>query len=259
MSLTFKQKSVIEDNYSKMSPKGIAAKIKSKEKDVIDYIVNVMKMQPLIEEEFDEGLRAKPEWEHYKQEFSPEELKLFEHSYKQFIDQFGGNVLATEEKQIFQAIELELFMHQNKQKRKFAEDEIKRIRAELQIEADMDPEERDKGRIDLLRTQLATFTASMPATSKEYNEFSKKHAEILGELKATRAQRIKQIEEGKVNFLGLIKDLEKEEKRKKEMIQSEIMKAAMLEHEKKYSQSHEYADKTYDIPILNPETMSKDE
>ena len=75
------------------------------------------------------------------------------------------------------------------------------------------------------------------------------------DLKATREQRIKRIEDGKSSWIGLIRMLEDEEIREKEGREMEIMAMAVDKNRKLISEYHNYADDTVDSPLLTPETV----
>lgn len=258
--LTIEDKQFIESNYDDIPTIEIASRLGKSVNDVTDYIHQQMKTHTL--EELSEGLNVitkKPEWKLLRRQFTKDELQLFEYSYNRLIEQFNNDVLPTEEKQIFQAIELEIFMHQNKRNRKRSIEEIQRIELEIQSEKNKDDLDYDRAKIDALQQQLAAYTSSQTSTSREYNELSAKHGKIIETMKGTRDQRIKQLSDSKVNFLALLKALENDDFRKKQMVDMEIMRAAFDKEKDRLTSPHKYADENIDIPILTTETVIKNE
>lgn len=259
-TLSINDKLFIEQNYDDLSTKEIADRLGKNINDIIDYIHNSMKTHTL--EELSSNLsilNKKPEWKLLRRQFTKDELELFEYSYNRLLEQFNNDVLPTEEKQIFQAIELEIFMHQNKRNRKRAVEETQRIELELQNEKNKDDLDYDRAKIENLQQQLAAYTSSLTATSREYNELSAKHGKIIETMKGTRDQRIKQLSDSKVNFLSLIKALEDEGFRKKQMTEMEIMRAAFQKEKERLTTPHVYSDNNIDTPILTIETVEQNE
>src|SRR6185312_11963104 len=76
--------------------------------------------------EIKQSLRASQSWKQLKRELADEdEVQFFEEQYIGLMTQFRGDVLHTEEAQIFDAIKLEILKHRNLTARKKAVEEIK--------------------------------------------------------------------------------------------------------------------------------------
>ena len=91
--------------------------------------------------------------------------------------------------------------------------------------------------------------------TKEYTELQKKRDEILEKLKATREQRIKNIESSKQSFVGLIRMLQDKRSQAKEGRLMELRKAAMHEAELKLREPHKYFNDEWDQPLLSSEDV----
>jgi hypothetical protein len=250
--LTLSERKYIKDNYTGMTIKEIAFNLDKPELLISEFIEKHLK-EHKQEEAICPVLRTKKVWKLLQQQFSPDELSYFEHSYNSMREQFKEDIMATEEKQIFQAIELEILMHRNKKQQYSTQLEIERLDQLIHDLENSDAEDFDR------KTQLVSFLnsakASIPATAKQYTEHSEKYTKILGSLKATREQRIKVYENSKVDILGMIKAHEEQKYREKQMDQMEIMKAALLAEQKRLGSLHTYADKKLDTPILNATTI----
>jgi hypothetical protein len=269
--LSMSDKVFIEDNKDSLSIAEMSKTLNVTQKCIKTYLNDVLREPQNPEEETatlpapsDNILHSNPKWQLLKQEFTPDELTLFEYSYKELFNQFQGDVLPTEDRQIFQAIELEIFMHRNKKNRKRSADEIKRLEIEIEeerqkfqdsITGTADPEDvGSKDKIDFLRAQLGSYLAASTSSSKEYTELLTKHKDIIDKLKGTRDQRIKQFNDKNLNIMEKLKSLEDEETRFNERIEMEIMRKASQQFVKTYSQLHTYSDGNIDIPILTKES-----
>jgi hypothetical protein len=79
---------------------------------------------------------------------------------------------------------------------------------------------------------------------------------MLKDLKGTREQRIKQIEDSKQTFASLVKHIATDEAfRNKIGIDMEKMRLAMQNEKERLSEYHNYEDGTVDQPFLTPETL----
>lgn len=204
-------------------------------------------------------LHDRPEWKYFTQQFTDDELSLFEYTYIKFMKQFKDDVLVTEEKQIFHAIELEIFLNRNKRERRRAIEEIEKMRKLIDQEMKKSGDDIDKNYVLSLETQLNASTASNYSRTIEYKTLLDKYESIMKILKATRDQRLDKIESSNQSFIGLLKSLEDSEIREQEGRQMELLRLSMEKEREKLSQYHEYIDKQVDRPLLNAETVMLDE
>ena len=97
------------------------------------------------------------------------------------------------------------------------------------------------------RNSIANYT-------NEYTKLLAEQQKISKDLKATREQRIKRIEDGKSSWIGLIRMLEDEQLREKQGREMAILDLATNKYKQKLSEYHTYEDNTVDRPFLTPET-----
>lgn len=209
--------------------------------------------------ELREELHAHYQWESFKKEFGPDELIHFEHSYIEWVSQFGGNVLASERKQIFQAITIELFMARHNRERQSVQSDIDRMERMVSIEfslkapEDMTPAEREK--VTAITAQINSLRATTQSKTREYKDLSDRYSAITKELKGLRQQRIDRIDvEGK-NFIGVLKNLEDEELRNRTGTDMLIMNHAIDKEFERLSQYHTYMNGEVDFPLNTPEIV----
>ena len=129
------------------------------------------------------------------------------------------------------------------------------VKDEVDREYKLPEDARDTAKLVNLETQLSFARNSIANYTNEYTKLLNEQQKISKDLKATREQRIKRIEDGKSSWIGLIRMLEDEEIREKEGREMEIMAMAVDKNRKLISEYHNYADDTVDSPLLTPETV----
>ena len=114
---------------------------------------------------------------------------------------------------------------------------------------------QDKDYIFNLERQIAVCRAAQDSLGRDYKDLQTKKASMLKDLKGTREQRIKRLEESKETFVGWIRNLMTNPDAKHELgIQMEKMRLAMNQEKERLAEWHEYEDKTVDQPLLTPDT-----
>jgi hypothetical protein len=201
-------------------------------------------------------LHTKTFWNEIEKQFdeSSGELEYFENTWVGLIKQFREDVLPAEELQIKQFITIDILINRSMKERKRHISDTEKLQAQVDKEYAKPEDQRDIPKLANLETQLSFARNSIANYTNEYTKLLNEQQKISKDLKATREQRIKRIEDGKSSWVGLIRMLEDEEVREKEGKQMEIMALASLNSRNQLSQYHNYADNTLDSPLLTPET-----
>lgn len=256
------------DNAGKLPLADIAAQLNRDADTVKNWIqenlaVDVSQDHPveLAETAIRNALRSSPEWEELKQQFLPAELLAFERKYSKLMNQFKGDVWATEETQIFLLIKLELLMDRNMKGRQRAIQDIERLEKEVEelseeiagLRSREQNVDTQRDRMTNLERQLTASREAEASKTNEYVKLSEKHAALMREMKATRDQRITRIENSKQSVLSLLKALQEEDMRRAEGEDLELIRAATEKERERLSESHKYVDDNYDQPLLTPE------
>ena len=126
----------------------------------------------------------------------------------------------------------------------------------LAEERAVDKDQRDQDYILNLERQLASLRASQEALNRDYRELQTKKAAILREMKGTREQRIKRLEDSKQSFTAWVAHLMQDpETLKRYGIEMEKMRLAMMKEKERLSEFHKYEDGQIDQPFLTPDTV----
>lgn len=202
-------------------------------------------------------LHSKSFWNEVKKQFDEDtgELQYFEEIWINLIKQFREDVLPAEELQIKQFITIDILINRSMKERKRHIAETEKLQRLVDKEYEKPEDQRDIPRLANLETQLSFARNSIASYTNEYTKLLAEQQKISKDLKATREQRIKRIEDGKSSWTGLIRMLEDEEIRENEGKQLEIIRLATEKSRNKLMDYHSYQDETIDMPFLTPESV----
>ena len=206
-------------------------------------------------------LHSKTFWSEVVRQFDDEtgELGYFEDTWVGLIKQFREDVLPAEELQIKQFITIDILINRSMKERKRHIAETEKLQKLVDKEYEKPEDQRDIPRLANLETQLNFARNSIASYTNEYTKLLNEQQKISKDLKATREQRIKRIEDGKSSWVGLIRMLEDEAIREKEGREMEILAMATEKAKKTLHELHQYADNSVDPPILSPEALDQND
>ena len=260
--LGLEEEKFIRDNIGLLSIEQIADQLNRTVKPVERYISEAkIGLKTPDEQENDKTLRqklhAKTFWTEIERQFDKDtgELDYFEDTWIGLVKQFREDVLPAEELQIKQFITIDILINRSMKERKRHIADTEKLQTEVDREYQLDEELRDGPKLANLETQLSFARNSIANYTNEYTKLLNEQQKISKDLKATREQRIKRIEDGKSSWIGLIRMLEDEEIREKQGREMEIMAMAVEKNKQLLSEYHQYADDGVDMPLLTPETI----
>ncbi len=264
--LALEEQEFIRDNIDSLSIEQIAEALNRTVKPIQRYVTeSKIGIQSKDEQENDRTLRqklhAKTFWIEITKQFdeSTGELQYFEDTWIGLVKQFREDVLPAEELQIKQFITIDILINRSMKERKRHISDTEKLQEEVDREYKLPEDVRDGPKLANLETQLSFARNSIANYTNEYTKLLNEQQKISKDLKATREQRIKRIEDGKSSWIGLIRMLEDEEIREREGREMEIMNMAVEQQVKNLSEYHTYQDGEVDTPLLTPETIRKHE
>lgn len=202
------------------------------------------------------SLEDRPYWIELKSQFTDEELELFKYHWSRIISQFNDDVLPTEEFQVVDVIKLEILMNRCLKGNKENIEQINTYDKIIKDERSRDKDQQDIDYIINLERQVASLRASQESLNRDYRELQTKKATILREIKGTREQRIKRLEDSKQSFTSWVTSMMQDpDLMKRYGIEMEKMRLAMKKEEERLSAFHKYEDGQVDQPLLTPETV----
>lgn len=272
----------IRSNADKLDVNQIASKLDRAPESIAKWISENLKVQalgtsvpnttstpePRLAErvEINRELRNSASWASLHLEFTEDELVLFNEKYVSYVAQFkqSGEVMATEDVQIFQAIKFELLMRRNLVGRKEALQSIQNL--ELMMADFLQKKcpggsragmtDADRDRILVMETQINEARAEEKSFTAEFTKLQERHDKIMTSLKATRDQRLSKIEDKKVNFLDVIRELSRRDVQETEGRQIELMRMAGENEKMRLGMPVKYEDGNEDSPLLCADTVN---
>lgn len=261
--LSLDEEKFIEDSIQTLSIEEIANTLNRNVQPIKRYIEEQHLLIPNEEKSDNEYLRqklhSKTFWQEIERQFDETtgELRYFEDTWIGLIKQFREDVLPAEELQIKQFITIDILINRSMKERKRHIAETEKLQKLVDQEYEKPEAERDIPKLANLETQLNFSRNSIASYTNEYTKLLNEQQKISKDLKATREQRIKRIEDGKSSWVGLIRMLEDEEIREKEGREMEILAIAKDKAKNKLYEYHQFADGQIDTPILNSDSASQ--
>lgn len=261
--LSLEEEKFITDNIEIMSIEDIANSLNRNIQPVKRYVTEnqllVSKESKQVDEILKQKLHCKSFWGEITKQFDEEtgELEYFENVWVNLMKQFREDVLPAEELQIKQFITIDILINRSMKERKRHISETEKLQREVDKEYSKPDDQRDIPKLANLETQLSFSRNSIANYTNEYTKLLAEQQKISKDLKATREQRIKRIEDGKSSWVGLIRMLEDEDIREKEGREIEIISMAAQKAKEKLAEYHTYQDGRVDIPFLTPESALK--
>ena len=249
--------SFIEAQAEVLSPESIAEKLDRDPDSIRDWIgKNIgfsakQKKEAAVANE----LKEKPYYRELSNQFSVEELEMFEFHFKKMWSQFRDDVFHTEEMQIIDTIKLEILMNRILKSQRDNQQEVAVAESLVREEKTRDKDQRDMDLIINLERQVAVLRASQETLSKDYKDLQARKATMLKDLKGTREQRVKAIEDSKLTFASLVKKIATDPLYRSDLgIEMEKMRLAMNAEKERLSEYMTFEDGQIDQPFLTPET-----
>lgn len=259
--LSLEEENFIQTNVNSMSIQDIASSLNRTTSPIERYIKEKRLFIDEESKENDETLKIKLHskcfWAEIQKQFDYDtgELQYFEDTWIGLIKQFREDVLPAEELQIKQFITIDILINRSMKERKRHIAETEKLQKQVDNEYQKNEEDRDIPRLANLETQLSFARNSIANYTNEYTKLLNEQQKISKDLKATREQRIKRIEDGKSSWVGLIRMLEDEQTREKQGREMEIIAMATKISMEKMTQYHTYNDNSVDKPLLNSESV----
>lgn len=206
-------------------------------------------------------LRDSLVWKNLRKELTAEEVRRFEEEYGNFKAQFKDDIEASENTQLFQMLKLEILASRNLVDQKNIRDEIKDTENELKKFLEQFPDGIPAGDtiskdvVFQTRNHISQLRAQISSLTSEHQKVMSESKHLMKDLKATRRDRIAEIKDSNVSWLGLIRELDDKDQRQREQTQMELIRVAADKEYKRLSQPHRYANNESDLPILSHESV----
>jgi len=250
----------ITEHHQTMSVEGMGAELDRDAESVKNFIKDKLgeSLQEKREIQALYDLKGKPQWRDIQDQFNEHELDMFEYHWRRIVTQFRDDVLPTEELQIIDAIKLELLMNRALRDQQINSEQIRTFEGLVNDEKEKPVEYQDRDYVFNLERQVAVLRAAQESLNRDYKDLGMKKGAMLKDMKATREQRIKRLEDSKQTFIGWVTDLMVDPEKRHELgVQMEKMRLAMDKEREALSEWHQYEDKVIDQPFLTPDSVKE--
>lgn len=253
----------IRANAGAMTPEEIGVEL-HRTTETIQKFITKYSLRPPVDEYEDEhrqilkdALHQKPFWKEIVKQLTESELCYFEATWVGIIRQFREDVEDTEELQVKHLIILEILVDRSMKERKAHQQNIEDTQLQLDTGYAQDPLDRDNAHLSSMETQLAHAKSAIVSYTTEHTKLLGEIKYIQKSLKATREERVKQIETSKSTLKGLLRMLENPEYREEMGRSIELMRIAKKKEYQRLSEFYMYSDDKLDRPLLTPETTQE--
>jgi hypothetical protein len=250
----------ITKHHQTMSVEDVAAELNRDAESVKNFIRDKLgeSLQEKREIQALYDLKGKPQWRDIQGQFNKHELDMFEYHWGRIVTQFRDDVLPTEELQIIDAIKLELLMNRALREQQVNAEQVRSYEKLINDEKEKPVEYQDRDYVFNLERQTAVLRAAQESLNRDYKDLGLKKSAMLKDMKATREQRIKRLEDSKSTFIGWVTDLMVSPEKRHELgVEMEKMRLAMNKERKSLSEWHQYEDKMVDQPFLTPDSVKE--
>lgn len=261
--LSLDEERFIKENFKELSIEEISNVLNRNPEPIKRYITeNNLYASDIVDTEGEylrHKLHVKTFWQEIVRQFDADsgELQYFEDTWIGLIKQFREDVLPAEELQIKQFITIDILINRSMKERKRHIADTEKLQKQVDNEYAKPETERDIPKLANLETQLSFARNSIASYTNEYTKLLAEQQKISKDLKATREQRIKRIEDGKSSWAGLIRMLEDEQIREIEGRQMEILALATNKTKETLTEYHQFQDDSVDLPFLTPDSVLK--
>ena len=257
--LSLGEQEFINDNYETMNARGIAEELNRDPKSIAKYLKEKCRVGLSREEAASYELEDRLCWKELIQQFEASELELLKDNWGKIISQFKDDVTPTEEMQVLDLVKLDILMNRCLKQNREAVSQMSQLNTLVNEERSRDKDQQDSDMIFMLERQVATLLSSQENVNKDYRELQTKKNAMMKEMKATREQRVKRIEDSQKSFTGWIIHLMTNPQIAEGYgIQMEKMRLAMYKERDRLSELHTYTDGMIDQPFLTPDTVKGD-
>lgn len=254
--LSTDDKRLIQSTYSHLTPQEIAEKLNRPVSTIVAYIESELGQRSaegviLVADTRD--IENRPYWPELCTQFTPSELRQFAFHWKEIRNQFNDDIFYTEELQIVELCRLELLSNRVLREQRAILDEAALIESEI---GDLDPKSDEVRRG---RERLTNLRIAQNSYLAEYRAIYDKKTKTLQQLKATRLDRIKRIEEKNQTFTGWMTSILTDDGLRNQLATyAEKHRIATKKEWARLSEYHLYGDSRNDQPFLTPENVKPD-
>lgn len=229
------------------------------QKTVEEKLLMNISEEAQITKKAENDIKSSAEWRQLEKQLNRDEQDVFLNHWRELVSQFNNNVTHTEKLQMMDLIRNEILMGRVLERINTASETIREAQEDYQAERELDLANQNPQKLVDLQRKIGDTQIAIGAFNKEYNELSIRKNATLKDIKGTREQRVKRLEESKETITGWIATLISEpDMREKLGKWTEKFRIAQTVEYQRLGEYHKYDDGQVEQPILNNETLKDD-
>ncbi len=199
-------------------------------------------------------LHAKHYWSKIRSQLLDDEVNFFEQEWAAYNLQFQ-DLVHTDELTMIDTIMLTIQINRLLIQHKESLEEIARIKVLLENEVKKQPDDQDMLMIKSLRDTVTSLQMVLQNITKQVESHQNVKDRKFSQLKVTREQRFKRIEESKKNFFELFKMLDEHDSRMKENRTLSLVRDSAEKIKREWMEPSEFPDGSVDSILLSEDTV----
>jgi len=261
------EKLFIADNYQTKDDIWIAGQLNRTIETVQKYkkklLATISFITPEAQKETDEYalmLEGRPYWRELNAQFTKDELELIIWHWSRFLHQFRGDITSSEEMQVLDLLRMEIFISRNITEKANGLKEVERLKKHISklydsLAGDDTTDRETNSIIASMENNLAAMRSSQRSSTDEHMKLDAQKQKLFRELKTTRDQRKKTIEDSQTSFKALLAALDEEKMNRRVAIEIDLRNRSREKEYSKLTEYHTYGDGEVDLPLLNAESI----
>lgn len=267
-ALSAEEMKFIRDHVADMEPAVIAAHLNRTAEPIIRFIARNRVGQTFeeikgesekSERQIYHGLKVKSFYKNLKEQLTIQELDYFADHWVALVLQFNGDLAASEEMELKELLILEILKNRESAAEYNRLLVSEGLKEQIRDESKKSPALRDRDLIVELRRQLTDVQMASNAYIKNFKDLCDRAEKMRKALNASRHDRVKNIENAKIDFVAFLKLLEEHGEKIRVGREMEIIRQAKVKEAKRLSQLHAFSDGKVDRPLLNEDTVEYDD
>lgn len=245
----------IKDNHKSMTIDELSVKLDRPPNKISEMVGELHVPDEIRQSEM--NIRRTHEWKQISQQLDSDEQETFLYHWREIINQFKSDITHTEKLQIMDTIRTEILMNRVLKRMYFSQTLIEDL--QQQLKAEKEKEDKNMVQIAKLSEDITNCFIAVSNFQKENQSLMERKQSMLREMKATREQRKKRIEESKETLKDWVSLLISNYEIRRDIgIEIEKFRIATNVEYERLSEYHQYADKELEQPILNSDNVLPD-
>lgn len=265
-ALSTKEMEFIRANVGTMEPAVIAAHLNRNPEPIVRYISRnrvgktfeeIRGEAEKTEQQIFNQLKTKSFYKNLKEQLSIAELDYFADHWVALVLQFNGDLAASEEMELKELLILEILKNRETSAEYGRMQLLDSLQSQIRDEMKKPPGVRDQELIGNLSSQASSIKVASSAYIKNFKDLCDRAEKMRKALHASRQDRVKHLENAKVDFVAFLKLLEEHGEKLKVGKEMEIIRTAKEKEQRRLAALHTFSDGKVDRPILSAETLNE--